>query len=493
MAPVCKRCITAKRACFYLDSKQACAPTKFIVYSLPKEPGPSLQVSAQDRRILDHFNRRTIQHVQGPFQDEVWSKTIPQLVQNNGAVRNAAFALSAIHEYYLDQAPTKAFLAEYSLHHYQKALRQVIRLSSPGDSFDSILGVCVIACQIESLRGGFEAATRHAVAGMKMIADQRSSVVDSKTGLSEDDLSSIFSDLQYQVLEANADEFHINYPSLEEQVGPIPEAFKVVEEALPHLHTINMQLLNLFETAESYYKPSVWNWSTIPTDLIAEYDSTRANFEAWAGALSRTESIARGVTGQQLHGFLALKIFEATMRVDLDIFPRGEAAYDDFITQNHGILKLVEVFLLSQGCNTGMNHAPSHEVRSTSTSRYFTSSLGIVGLLFEIATRTADKTLRDEAARLLRIAKRREGIWDSDAALRLLERIEELEDRATAIRDDSDCDSKFVITEIKLLSDQKCLVTYGFKKIESGYFYSHWFENIQPGEGVVESVTLDIS
>lgn len=406
------------------------------------------------------------------------------MVEHDSTVRNAALALSAQHEYYVSN--TGAFLAEYSLHHYQKALRQVIRLSEPDASFDAILGVCVIACQIESLRGGYEAATRHAIAGMRMIADQRSA--NQKSGLGEEELRSIFTDLQFQVLEANADEFHIHYPNMKEEVGPVPTAFKGVEDALPHLHVIGMRLFTLFEKAEGC---EAGNWpASMPAELFEEYELTRAIFEEWAEAIARTESIARRTTGQQFQGLLVLKIFEASIRVDLDIFPRGEEAYDDFIAHNHGILKLVEVFLLSQGCNVvstmGQDGQPSPK------SRYFTSALGIVGLLFEIASRTADKSLCDEAVRLLRLAKRREGIWDSDAAANLLEKIKELEDHVTAIRGDNPR-IKFVITEIRLVSDQKCLINYGFKQKRPGYFHSHWFEDIRPGEGVIESVMLDIS
>jgi hypothetical protein len=456
-------------------------------------------LTAQDRRTLDHFNNRTLEHVQGPFSDETWSRLIPQLIQHDSAVRNAAFALSALHEHYLGDGHGfgQVNLPEYSLHHYQKALRQVIRTQAPEESFDSVLGVCVISCQIESLRGGFEEATRHAVAGMKMIADYRGTAA-SKPGLRREDLRRIYSDLQYQVLEANAEEFSIPCPWADPLQDTIPVAFKVVEEALPYLHRIGMRHFNLYEQAEVCCNSGLFPVEQMPTELIQQHASLKADFESWASALSQTETVVQGRNAQQQAGFLALKIFEASMRIDIDLFPRGEDAFDEYIAENKAILKLVEVFFASQSSGLVPGSGVSGENSSCSAwkpRRYFTASLGIVGLLFDLATRTADCSLRNEALRLLRLAHRREGIWDSMIAANLVERLAEFEDGCRAARsvDGVDANATFVVTEIKLLSDAECLVHYGFKRREAGSFYSHWFEGLAPKEGPADSVVLDVS
>jgi hypothetical protein len=450
-------------------------------------------LTAQDRRTLEHFNCRTLEHVQGPFSDETWSRLIPQLIQHDSAVRNAAFALSALHEHYLGDRHgfSHVNLPEYSLHHYQKALRQVIRNQAPEDSFDSVLGVCIISCQIESLRGGFEEATRHAMAGMKMIADHRRPAA-SKSGLNPEDLRRIFNDLQYQVLEANAEEFSIPCLWAAPPTDTIPVAFKMVEEALPYLHRIGLRHFNLIEQAEMCSNELFPAWQ-MPTELIQRHALLKADFERWSSALSKTETVVRGGSTQQQNGFLVLKIFEASMRVDLELFPCGEDAFDDFTTENNAILKLVEVFFESQ-THGRISLSDEQNLGSWKQQRYFTASLGIVGLLFDLARRTADLFLRDEALRLLRLAHRREGIWDSLIAANLVERLAEFEACCRATRQaGEDANDDFVVTEIKLLSDVECLVHYGFKRRKPGAFYSHWFEGLAPFDGPAKTVVLDIS
>lgn len=485
--------MTAQRACFYPEKRFERTPTKFIIYSIAKEPSPSLQLSAQDRRTLNHFISRTIQHVQGPFRDETWSRIIPQLIQREAAVRNAAFALSALHEHYLGHTSAQVHLQEYSLHHYQKALRQVIHMREPGDSFSSILGVCILACQIESLRGNFEEATRHAKAGMKMIADFEGSS-HLIAGLSHDELHSVFIDFQYHVLEANAEESHIPY-SLDEALPlAIPKAFLTVEDALPYLHRLEMRQSNFYKMVEHHH--STWMSSPMTDSLIEEHQSIRSDFECWSAALSSTRSFMQHGSAQQHNGFLVLKISEAAIRIDLDLIPRGEAAYDDFVANNKAILKLVEELFSSQRGDGDIAHPSDDSSIVTWPSRsirYFTNALGIVGLLFEIATRTEDSSLRNEALRLLRMGHRREGPWDSLMAANLVERLVELKNSCTAAQSMVDGTSRLIITEIKLLSDSRCLIHYRFKRQEPGGIFSCWFDDMPPHNGPLQSMMLDIS
>lgn len=448
---------------------------------------PTLCLPAQDRRALHHFQNRTLQHIQGPFQDKTWSSIIPRMVEHDAIVRNAAFALSTLHEHYLMHTANQILVSEYSLHYYQKALQQIICLSTPSESFDSILGVCILACQFESLRGCFEDATRHAIAGVKIIADYQLKITGLTSGLSEDELGHLLLNLQYQVMDAGVDEIYSHTQPVIKQAVPVPLTFRVVEDALAYLDSLYTRSFSLYEKAELYYKTGDGNTSVIPPDLLGEYRFLCTDFELWSEALSRTGNSADGGACQKVPGFLALKIFEASMRLELDVFFRGEEAYDDFSLENFGILKLVETFLLCQGYDPVPN-----QTRSARPPPHFTASLGIVGLLFDIAIRTERIALRKEATRLLRTANRREGVCDSNVMAKVVDQIDELENRATAVKRSCDHNSKFVISEVKPLSEQEVRVAYALKERRVGQFYCYWFEDNPPDRYPVQSVLLKI-
>ncbi|ETN44392.1 uncharacterized protein HMPREF1541_10572 [Cyphellophora europaea CBS 101466] len=476
-------------------------PTKFVAFTLTKTPAPALQLPPYERRTLHHFQSRTLHQIQGPFKSDFWSVIVPQLVQHDAIVRYAVFALSQMHEHYLDQAFAVSSSINYALHYYQKALRQIVRLKSPDASFDSILIACMVFCVFESLRGGFDEATQHAVAGVNIIASRKSagSSRDSTSAISNDILLQLCLLLQGQVMEANSDEYRTWHPDLLKNLDVIPATFASVEHALPYLQIISYQVIHLFDIAETHHKTETWIPSSVSPMLLAEYTTLRTNFDAWSRAASQIESIVRNESGDQYQGYLILQIFRASLKIDLEVFVHGETVYDDFKADNFGILKLVEVLFQVQGGSDRPRDPISPQTGAYSLSRAaapftFTSTLGIVSLLFEIATRTNDSMLRNEALQLMRLSNRREGIWDSRVAALLAEKVVLLKQRGNAAaEEDQHSGFRFIVTDIQLLSDQKCKLTYGFKRNQPGTFKSFWLESIAPEEGSLQTEVIEIS
>ena len=60
------------------------------------------------------------------------------------SIRHAVFALSSMHEYYASVHESREVLHDFSMHHYNKAIRQIIRISEPEQSFDTLLLTAVM-------------------------------------------------------------------------------------------------------------------------------------------------------------------------------------------------------------------------------------------------------------------------------------------------------------------------------------------------------------
>ncbi|KIM94811.1 hypothetical protein OIDMADRAFT_60579 [Oidiodendron maius Zn] len=297
-------------------------------------------------------------------------------------------------------------------------------------------------------------------------------------------------------MEANVNDFQISCPGIERQIADVPEQFENVEDALPRLQILLNQVFNLYQNAEVHHETHIWVASQISPPLQPEYEAICAKYEAWVKAISRTESLVQNGDRRQRAGHLLLKIFASSLEIDLYVFVHGEATYDTLKETNFGILSLIETFLEIHSDTTGMKGSNNEQDKTLSPfceSLSFTSSPQVVPVLFEIATRTGDPNLRQRALELLRFSSRREGVWDSRVAASLAEKIVQLKQQGIVAAENHNIGRKFLITDILLLSEQKCMVRFGFKRAETGSFNSFWLETIHPGQGLLQSQILTIT
>lgn len=101
----------------------------------------------------------------------------------------------------------------------------------------------------------------------------------------------------------------------------------------------------------------------------------------------------------------------------------------------------------------------------------FSIGLGVVPVLFVIATRCSDVAVRDKAIQLLRICNRKEGFWDSQLSAVLATRIFEI--KATAAsqagnRELRNSDIQLKVEDIQYYPDNECVVSYALMWEEPG-------------------------
>ncbi|ETN37174.1 uncharacterized protein HMPREF1541_08164 [Cyphellophora europaea CBS 101466] len=454
--PHCQRCIKAKRPCHYTDpSVKPDDPVKFVVYAAQKEPTPFPGLTRSERRSLHHFQHRSAEEIPSPFRSELWSRIILQVAERSPAVRHGIFALSSMHEYFSSPDTSQALLSDFSMHHYNKSIRNAIRITAPDESFDALLLTSVMFCALEGLKGDFEQSLQHALSGLRIIARGRQGCHPSSAAIPDDMLPSIFLALQTQVMELEDLSIFRVYPDVAQKFPPLPDHFSDVEEAMRYLQILLNQMIGFSDRFHTACQHMVYVPAEVPEPLLPEFTAIRDWFYLWDEAVSRIDTIITGSDGKQHKALLLLKIYQSVMRTVIDSLDKQIPSVDSFEPEIMGILKLAEVFLQSQSGwqSSSFGEAVTQPIRPSAPSPVFSISLGVVPVLFEIAHRARNPQLREEALRLLRSCNRREGVWDSQVAARIAERHNALQDEVDARFAEDSTDYRVFITDIGLLTE----------------------------------------
>ncbi|KPI37726.1 uncharacterized protein AB675_199 [Cyphellophora attinorum] len=372
-----------------------------------------------------------------------------------------------------------------------------------------------------SLQGQFEQATNHAVAGLKMIAahTERQTV----SAITNEVLLQIYLELRDQVCQANSEQFKIGGPGLVNRLLVAPKSTLTAEDLLAQVQLLSFQVLDLFEAAETFHQDYPWVRGSVAPLLLPAYQSAIGKHTEITNALASLEHQYQQIpTIKSNEARLALKVFLTSLHIDLQVFVNGEQSYDDYLNDNVAILDHAQSLLGLQTYpqTTDTNPKPAR----TQPPTPFVSCLGIIPLLFEIATRTTNIPLRDRALHLLHSTNRREGIWDRprrrspSRAFNFPHRGGQLDRRGKLQLlgqyhggdDEHDAPPHFIITDIQLLSDRQAKVTYGFKRrwrrtiddckfgpaegstaFSAEEFHSFWLEGVGPGEGEVREEIIE--
>jgi hypothetical protein len=473
--PHCQRCIKAKRPCHYGGDETHDDPVKFILYAAPKEATPFPGLTQAERRALYHFQHRTAEELPGPFRSELWSTTIMQAAQTQPAVRHAVFALASMHQYY---AGTQSLQGEYdfSMHHYNKSIRQALRLTDPSESFESLLLTSVMFSALDGMKGEYEQSLQHALSGLKIITRGRQGLSEESQAVPDQTLPSIFLSLQTQAMDLEDRSVFKEYPDLDDKFPPLPTHFNDAEQAMEQLQI----LVNHLATLEDHYSEA-WRCATLPPAVVPDhlfpsYVVLKERFHRWSAAFEHLALFDTRVEASQHKAYLLMKIYQTAMAIVFKSFDTNNPSFDAFASDLSSMLGLIEVFLQSQ--NTSDTLPPSESITSASTAKTYSVSFGVVHLLFKIGHRSTDPALIEEAQRLLRSCDRREGIWDSKDAASLLERLILLRQDVTSSINSDGLSHRVYITKIGPSAGAGIPFQYAIMPMQ-GTMYAFWFSSFK--------------
>ncbi|KAK5065264.1 hypothetical protein LTR84_001102 [Exophiala bonariae] len=535
--PECQRCIKGGRTCEgYARSSTpgstSANPIKFVVYSggtksrsssktntgtntPSRTPSPPSRLSLvpdlghAERRALSYFQERGAWELAGGVQPMFWLHGVLPVIHQEAAVKHALVALSTMHEHFTRSGRmspnTQSNTLDFALNHYGRAIREVMDVNRNRGKhfFDCSLITCGLFAAFESLQGHYHSAFSHAVSGIKILAESQESphpttqTSDKDMYISRPELTRFFFSFWRQILEIGDWNFQGERPLLDPPTSTCPPIFNSVEEALSYVEYNMSGFFHFYEKAERVARQGIMT-PEINLELMHKFDALTSSFaiseQAYQAMLTqqRHRNLESSPTG------LILSIHRIFLNVYFNMVSQGNEleAFDAQLPSVRAAVELCEKFiaLTSPFDTSDTMGRPAHDQtgppsRSPSPPRLmppsFSMGLGVVPILFVIATRCNDIPLRDKALHLLRICNRKEGFWDSQLSAVLAARTIEI--KANAARQVGRLDLhpsavNMKLEDIQYYPDNECVVSYSLMWTEADAESASTSVDLYPGD-----------
>ncbi|KAK0726327.1 hypothetical protein B0T21DRAFT_32807 [Apiosordaria backusii] len=350
----------------------------------------------------------------GWFPSRLFTQTIPQISQDEPAIRYAVMAIGALacslSPNIVPAGPSVVDANDYhynsALTHYGQAIR-LIRLQQEPNSA-STLRVAVVACILfacfEILHGSHEAAVNHINFGSLMLSGQ----ADAGQPKLEDEILQVFERMEWSAWSIGLMTGSVQVPmkiNSRFAIDDMPSKFSGLGEARRWWDVIQHWTLHFSQAmagqtyADGDFLPEI---GTMQSQCIAV-------LEQWNGMVwplhNSANSSRRGPSYYQATSLLLQSIV-------LHAYINSCGFQDSYVVQQitpqfKDMVRLSGVLLGNQPVSRGC-------------SEVFTLDSGPTCALFIAATKCLDPTVQAEATALLGRYPRRDGFWDSRAALGIL-------------------------------------------------------------------------
>lgn len=552
--PECQRCIKAGRTCEgYARSNtpgsSADNALRFVVYSstakvgapskpntgastpISRTPSPGSQLPLHpdfdhaERRALSYFQDRAAWDLAGALQPIFWLDGVLPIVQHEPSVKHALVALSTMHEHFTRSGRmspnTNSNKLDFALNHYGWAIREVVHMNQGRQehSFDCALITCGLFSAFESLQGHYHSAFSHAVSGIKILAESQQNPLsilrsnDRSMYIARTELTRFFSSFWRQILEIGDWNFQGERPVMDPPTLDIPKVFRNNEEALIHVEHSTCAFFHFYEKAERLSRFGIMT-PEMELEMQEQFQGLTNSFASCEQAYQAMVALRVDHSLEKTPSGLMLSIHRILFTIYVSIMEQGNEVgiFDDHISSLREAVDLSEEYILltnsldlgdpltgsrknspSQSGSPGMAALPSNRVMTPS----FSLSLGVVPVLFVVATRCTEPSVRDKAIHLLRTCNRKEGFWDSQLSACIAARTIEIKAdaarhfKAAATpeglrgREVRDSDIKMKLEDIQYYPDNECVLHYSLIWEDEGEEDHMGLGLRQPGETMI--------
>jgi len=373
-------------------------------------------------------------------------------------VRQALVVLSSLHLEYVMTDPhsvkgstSAEDVNKETLIQYNKALR-LLRKYLGGRERPSIK-VALICCTLfhcfESTRGNTGAALDHLRNGLMILGEAQTPRVhpscmawDSPEDMEK--VTQVFSrlDLQATIFDDSRTP-SLMLTSADERSGTTPCVATVVFSDLEEAHVTLIKLQNwLFRLLTTNIKYKFWPQEQLPAFIVEEKHNLEEQYKRWSqtfeefmkqqqlqdepdkwrGNHADQKSIQEGASALRIHYRITQMLLLASLPEDQTIFGSSpNPAAEE-------IIDLAETFL----ARTRDRNATAAAAQTP--HRNFSSETGIIAPLFLLAMKCSDVHVCEKAVALLAASHRREGLYDAQMVVGIVERMTRLKERGQAAR-----------------------------------------------------------
>lgn len=170
--------------------------------------------------------------------------------------------------------------------------------------------------------------------------------------------------------------------------------------------------------------------SNQPIEAFEMYDRYTSQLHAWNIAFEGfMNAHSHTLTGRELRGAALLKIHQTTAQIMANIkpdFTDPRSTGTVFNDQERFELYKNEFKIITDLCSS-LVAAAEQDVEKGKPGLTFSTDLGVIGPLYYTCVRCQDTDIRSQAIELLRRYPRREGMWDSEAGVKLVSEFWEIE------------------------------------------------------------------
>ena len=389
-------------------------------------------------RAIGFFHHKTAPSLSSYFDADFWTRLVFQMSYAEPSIRHAMVALGALHEKRengvrmvpamfsgaiaaLDDDPmqlVKRFPIDgeqFALNQYNKAIMHLSKRLNTESSTEVALLACILFVCIEFLRGDAEPAVKHFKSGMGIALSTLSSSESKHARATveriREHMLPFFNRIELlSTLFGNDASW--DYPI--ELLDAVPDTFRNMREArdsIVHLANFSVRFIR-------YMKYRKYERFVLPDD-VARQQAILRQYEVWGETLDKL-LLSDEMTERELDAAKTLRIHQVVglMWVRRSTTPE-ETKNDEEIKQFESAVDLAEAI---------QSIAGSCEQRQGLNSSTFLFDMEIVSPLYYVSTKCRHPVIRRRAIKILKNTQRREGLWDSNMAAAIAERIMAIEE-----------------------------------------------------------------
>ncbi|CEJ58440.1 hypothetical protein PMG11_07095 [Penicillium brasilianum] len=482
--PACLKCVSTGRTCGGYPDPQghsrsgspAPGDTLRIIQHIPGilQPTRMWQVP-QSPELVHEAEYRALEffqlHTKNCFGSQIGTFLL-QAVFNEPIIRTVAIAIGSLHRTFVfDQQGLTATreTTQFTLLNYNKAIRQLVAVNTQNSpqTNDTFLIACILFFCFECLQSNYKSAFRHAISGLKIIKQQHllSDGATLSRYMPPETITLLFGILENQILEIDGDEIveselrpailsSFQYDAIDRSRPP-----SKVQEFLASFQVLYNRFTRfeaVCEILEDSVRDHAFEFVAQAQYIQTEYFQILSDLKVWVAIFDDW------VNQPKLHNdddtFLVsiLKVWRTTIGILISLeWPPSELSWDKFTVDFATVISVVaEMFgvsattLFMRSSSPGspspdeppplptskpLSLPPLRPKPAKTVSSTFSLSLGVVTPLYICATRCRESSTRHQALFLLSYCQRREGLWDSDLAGRIANRIVRIEETAANI------------------------------------------------------------
>lgn len=425
-------------------------------------------------RYLEFYHHCARPVLSSGFDSEFWSRVTLQMASSEPAVRHALIALGYLHSTEsgsLKDACAKSVSQSDSrtlIYHYNKSVNSLVgRMNEASYTSEIGLVTCLLYVCIEYMRGNYHAAFTHLRSGLQIIYEDAkrlrhdspfssssaspssTSVTSSvcRTGLVEDELRPMFIRAM-----ASAIMYGVEVGETAEITGHTLQFYqglrlRSIREAQLSSHELRNQSILLVRD----FSRKILREEAITAEDVARQACILESQRAWLSALDTfvsthelSSSDELAVSGLMTH-YHAVHIL-TTCAADINQMP-----FDDHLEGFQEILRHATLIL------------DAMELDRPRPGANFTFEISLIPAVNFVGTRCRCPTTRRQAVALLARSPPREGMWDSEQEVLVLNRVIEMEE------DEVDLVTGWPVERTRLWS---CVIDAGMNT--SGGFWAHF-------------------